>query len=457
MINLDYQKRHILSSLQVGLEVEFYTNLPGKLVKRLLSQHLKKRIALKGKPTRDTFKIVKDYSGGAKMHEIITGVMPYDEAKVVLLRILSWIRDNGWTDESTSIHLNISFDKEKIDLKEKIEHLNNLKFILGFNEDFIFDRFPRRKQTMYARSIDQIIPNNKFAFNGNVKSVDHTLYKVPDSKYYGVNFSKKAKGYLEIRYLGGRRYETRGTQILEILDYSAFVLYDTLQDNYGYTQEEVSKLNYILKDYKDAVRSFKDFESFMRFYPNMILTVDLKAQVELIKTFYPKIREQLFDLLVLGNVKKGYLNFDADVSKFQLKDSVIKNAFPVSNMEIFDSTISGNIEDCDLFNCRIFNGHIIDSKIFRGNHITKSKIHNTPIHYENKIEDSYIDNRIHPINGEIIGGVIRSGDIGYMADISDTTEVIEGAVRYLGQEKGKKGSSKKDKYELKDPEGFKKI
>lgn len=100
------------------------------------------------------------------------------------------------------------------------------------------------------------------------------------------------------------------------------------------------------------------------------------------------------------------------------------NAFPLKGFEIINSKIRGNIINCNLYACDIRNSHIVDSILQIDNTIKDSKVINTPIFQGNVLERCYIDNKKHVINGKIIDGIIRSGEIGKVANISKGTEVI---------------------------------
>ncbi len=446
MLNLDY--RHILSALNVGLEIEFYSKLSRKEIARLLGPHIKKKIipsnAFHGKTevSQHKFKVEADYSGGIYMNEIITGVMPYEEARIVLIRILNWINKNGWTDERTAIQFNISFDKSKIDLVGNIESINRLKYVLGFDEKYVYERFPKRRNNIYARSINQVYPTNRFIYNDRPIEPNPNHYHLPGDKYYGINFAKVAKGYLEVRYMGGRGYEKKLKEILEIISYTGLFTYDVLQSPNTYSVAETTTLNRILREYKKVVTSFSDLEAFFYNYPNIKISVDLKTHIEVLKTYWTTIRDKLFDLIVMSGLKKGKLNYDADVAKFQLKDAICRKAFPLDGMEIFDSKLQGNITNCDLYNCEIRNAHLLDCNLYRNNKVSKSRIITTPIHYNNETTDCFIDNRRYIINGVVDMGIIRSGEVGALAKISSDTEIIQGAVSYLAGEEKEKGKKK---------------
>lgn len=430
---MNIQDEKILAGVVLGFEWEFYSNKTRHEIAKEVGSIVKKKIKVGDMYHSETeigdnvWKIEPDFSGGIRMVELITEPMPYHEAIATLFKVLTWMRENAWTDEKCALHANISFDRFKLtDMKDRIEAINRLKFVLGFDEEFVYERFPKRKTSIYARSINSIFPINKFVYADNVDVIHKENYELPSEKYFGINFSKLDKEYLEIRYMGGRGYEKKGHAVKEIVDYVALFTYNTLQTNYTYTAVEVSKLKNAMKDYQKVVQSFSDIDSFFLNYPNIRLFVDLKGEREIIKTFWTKLRDQLFNLIVRCGMRRGMINYDADVARFQIKDAILQKAFPIRGMEIFDCKIhSGNILECDLYRCDITNAHILDSNLYAGNDVKKSKIINTPFHSYNECSDTYIDNKKHIINGKVERGIIRSGDIGPTAKISKETEVIQ--------------------------------
>jgi len=450
---MNIQEQKILNSLVIGFEFEIYSNLTRKEIAKSIGPVIKKKIIIGDVYHSETplsngeVKLEPDFSGGFKMTEIITSPMPYTEAIAVMTKVLGWIRDNGYTDEKCALHINISFDEFKIDLKNKLMFVNKLKYILGFDEQFIYDRFPKRKNSMYARSINQILPINKFVFNENIAQIHKENYRLPNEKYYGINFSKLSKNYFEVRYCGGRGYEKKAHDLVQIINYIGTFTYNTLQDNYTYSDSDLARLKLVIVDHKKVVSSFSDMEAFFYHYPNIKLFVDLRGDSQVIKTFYPALREKLFDLIVNCGMRKGMLNYDADVGKYQLKDAIIQKGFDVKELEIFDSKIQGNILGCDLYRCVISNSHVADSNLYNGNIVTRSKIISTPFHAYNEAHDCYIDNKKNVINGKVVAGIIRSGEIGPLAKVSKETEVIEQVLK--ANDKDDKGApSTKGKTEL---------
>jgi hypothetical protein len=448
------QKYEILSSSKVGIEFEFYTELRQKDLAKDLSRALSKKVVvpvvIKGlgeeekgnyhsdlEPTSTMFKLEKDFSGGKDMYEMITGPLAYEEGRIIIIKMLQWIKSYGWTDSKCAIHLNVSFNEFEAKLKTPLMSLNVLKFILGFDEDFIYSRFPNRKDSVYAKSIDNFYPVSRFVFFDTPDNIDKSEYVIPHEKYYGVNFTKLPKNYLEFRYLGGEGYENKTYKILEIFDYIVMKLYSTLQQNDIYTPAEKTKLYKALADQKKAVRSFVDPDKFLLSYPDLRVTVDMKGDYEILKAYWTVVREKLFDLIINSGLKKGHLNLDNDISVFQLRDAVMKKANDLKNMELFDCEISGTLTECDLYRCKVNSSRFEKCKLLDANEVVNSKVEHTTVMPHNTLVNCYINNPSETIEGRIEGGVIRKGIIGKHAYISKETLIVDAQ----GESKG---TGKKD-------------
>lgn len=455
-MNALQQRYEILASSKCGIEFEFFSELSQKEVSRDLSKALGKKVivplVVKGlgetekgsyhsdvEPTATMFKLERDFSGGKDMFEMITGPLAYEEARIIIIKTLQWIKEKGWTNSKCAIHLNVSFNEFKAKLRAPLMNLNVLKFILGFDEEFIYSRFPNRRDSVYAKSINNFYPLSRFVFFEKPENIDKNDYIVPHEKYYGVNFTKLPKNYLELRYLGGQGYENKTFKILEILDYFVMKLYSTLQAQEVYAPGEKEKLYKILADQKKAVVTFSDPEKFLISYPNIRITIDMKGDIEILKAFWTVVREKLFALVVDSGLREGHLNLDTDFSMFQLRGGKMKKANHIENMELFDCEISGTISHCTLFRCKVNSSRIDFSKLMDHNEVKGSKITKTTIAPSNYIENCYIDNPNETVEGKIQGGVIRKGVIGSNVEISKETLIVDA-----------KGGGKKDNDSLSD-------
>ncbi len=427
-----FDKLHALNSAVIGFEFEFFSNMIRGRIVESLSKELGKKIILSTKyhskilVTPDTFKLEPDYSGGSKMNELITGPMSYSEAIPVLIKTLRWIDENGWTNDRCAFQFSISFDKMRKDIITKMENLDKLKFILGLDEGLIYSKFGNRTNNVYAKSIKRIVPRNRFSSIENLTTIDPKIFKLPDDKYYGANFTKLKDGYIEIRYLGGRDYQKKITEIREIVDYLVIHLYNILSGRSQYTQSDLDSLKKMMGEYSKVVKSFSDPRAFFMNYPDLHLLVDLKGYEENIKTYFPMIREKVFDLIVEGGVRHGFFNYDTSTGKFQLKDARCRDASYISDMDLLNCDIRGSkIYNCNLYSCNVKNSQVEECQIITGNTISGSKLKSTSADYSNQIEECYIDCENKIIDCEIKGGVIRKADLGRNSNVSDNTEKVK--------------------------------
>jgi len=207
----DINKKKLFDNVELGFEFEFFSPLTRKELSEKLSRTLGKTVnwtnRYHGKTPvlPNSFKLEPDYSGGMKTNELITGVMPYNEAIHVLLKVFNFINENGFTNERTGLHINISFNEVDLDLKEKLQNLNVFKYILNLDEAKIFDLWPSAKsriQKIYKNSVLNIYPKNKFISEASLDYANPSSpfdFNLPFSKYFGLNFTKLPNNYLEVR------------------------------------------------------------------------------------------------------------------------------------------------------------------------------------------------------------------------------------------------------------------
>jgi hypothetical protein len=429
-----FDQLNALGSSVIGFEFEFYTNMLKGKTAEALSKLLNKKVIVSEKyhskipVDQNTFKLEPDYSGGGKMVEFITGPLPYNEAIPIMIKTLKWIDENGWTNDRCAFQFSVSFDKFRTDVKDKIQNLDKLKFILGLDEGKIYDKFGNRARNVYAKSVKRVVPRNRFSILENITHIDPKMFKVPEDKYYGVNFTKLDKGYLEFRYLGNRDYQKKIKEIREIVDYVILYLYDILSRRIGgYTKEDVAKLQTMMNGYTKVVRSFSNPEFFFRNYPDFHLFVDLKGWDENIKTYFPLIRDKVFDLIVEGNITSGYFNYDTTTGKYQLKEARSRDAFIIEGVDLISCDIkNGVIRNCNIYNCDIKKSSLEGCSVLAGSKVTSSKVKSTLVEYGNVLNDCFIDCENMNINCKIEGGVFRAGNLGENSEVSKETLKVKG-------------------------------
>jgi len=356
------------------------------------------------------------------MIEMVTGSLPFVECKLIIAKTLKWIRENGSTNERCSIHINVSFDGSKLGTLTNVSNLDIGKFVLNFDEDKVYEAFPNRKDSVYAKSIRFIVPLSGMTQPSPEKRIWKN-YMFVTEKYYGVNFSKLPQDYIEFRYLGGKDYEKKYNTIMNLTEHFVISLYETLA-NPKYTEEDLQKLDKILETHKGVIESYKTYEAFKSKYPNIQLMVDLQTADQIVETFYPKMREKLFELLTKADMRKGLVNYDADTGRMQIKDAELMRCFEISGVDIVESKIQGNVIKCDIFSCELINTSVSESNLFGVTDVSDSKIEDSYVSKNVTCKDSYVYGMRGVFSGEMEGGIFRKGRATKLARF-ENTEVIE--------------------------------
>lgn len=410
-----------LISSKIGFEFEFFSNYSLTDTSTLISNYLGVRVdpfykkdGVIIKPTENRFLLIRDVSGGKDQLELITGPILYRNAILILKKVLLWISANGYTSDYSAFHFNISYDNIKI------ENINLLKFILDFDEDFIYSRFPNRIDNVYAKSIKNLYPINKVINNYN--NIDSSNYQFPIGKWYGFNFKKLQDGYVECRYLGGSDYEDKDAIIIEIVNYVISKLYDCIV-NKQLSEESTKELERIIDEHAAILKSYHSYDEFKKNFPDIKLTVDLQDNIQIIKTHYHRIRDLLFDVLNLGDLKKGNINYDSDCSRLQLKKCELTNSSYLNNLDIIECKLTGIIENCNLHNCDIINAHVRECDI-NNCIIENGRIRNCISDKYSNIKNAYLFGKDSIHSANITGGFFVSGSVTSFAKI-ENCEIFE--------------------------------
>lgn len=417
----EFTDQYIFEQARIGFEFEFLTKLEDKTIVKSLGKFLNKKIIIPEEvtklntiaipnhsafnPTDKEFKLERDFSGGLTMFEMITGPLEYLEAKEILEKFLTWLSKNGYTNKKTSIHINLSFKNPKtLNLKNTIQNLNRIKMCLDFDEEFVYQRFPNRRNNVYARTIKTFYPTFDYILPTNIHPNN---FLTPATKYFGVNFLKQEKNYLEFRYLGGEGYEKKFKEILECSQHFIKSLYNVLNDPF-LSEKNIKEFEKIVKPICDISESVNNFDRFIFNYPKILLLVDLENNFQKIKTFFHSVfKKYILEFILNGGLKEGIINYDSSYGKIQIKDAKLKNIVKSEDIEFFDCDIDGALVDHNLYyKCKIKNG-IIGKSIFNSCDIKGCKINKVESNYLTTFDDCYIENKKLEYSGYFKNSIIR--------------------------------------------------
>jgi len=427
----DFEK---LRNAIVGFEFEFYTDRSYYKLLELLNNKLYpitvsgfRKYHSKFKPDENNFKIEADLSGGPEMIEIVSGPMPYVNSKVILLKILNILQEYCRTDEKCSIHINVSFDKDKT--VKTIDNLNRLKILLEVDEDYIYSLFPERKDNIYAKSVKNVIPYKGFDFSTDAVEILKTNLELPDSRYYGINLTTIEKGRVEWRYVGGKDYHKKTADILSLMDYFISLTWDCISEPLN--DEDIEKLKEYLFDNINTYKNFSSLENFVAQFPTIDLQVDKLSEYSLLKAYYEQIYEQIFDLIRnVYNLRDCIINMDTATNRLEVVEATFKTIFDVENYDFIESSVnSGRYTNCNFISSQILNGTIHGGEII-DSQILKSKVENAKIDNNSEVQDSYLYQCF--IDGHIIGNsVLRMCKLGSNSVIDDSVRIVTDTNNYF--------------------------
>lgn len=420
---------NILKNSQLGFEFEFFMkDISYYKTLELLNIYLNpvkvwgfKKYHSDFKPDSQNFKIEPDLSGGSNMVELVTGPMSYYESKFYLIKILKFIQKYGYTNEKSSIHFNISFLS---DVDKDLNDLNILKLILNVDEDEIYRVYPSRKDNVYAKTVKKVIPYKEYDFNNIPIDVVKNNIRMPNDKYYGINFSHinnpKDSQRLEFRYIGGKDYEKNIGQIIYFMDRFIIDVYNSI--DVGFNDQDIDELEEYLNYNISNFKNFSKYDNFIVDFPSISLQIDQFYNYDTVNAYYDKIFSKLYSIIdSTDSLKDCIINYVTTTQKLEIIDAFIKSTHNIKDFDFINCTISDGIFDgCNFVNCEVNNSQLIKSKIY-GTDVSESKV------ISSTVEASQLNNCFFMngyLNGDMNGGVLRGGKLGPYANISSETNVV---------------------------------
>jgi len=368
-------------------------------------------------PDDKNFKIEPDLSGGSNMVELVTGPLDFYDAKYYLIKIIKFIQNYGYTNEKCSIHFNISFNDKDLN------NLNILKLILNVDEDEIYRSYPSRKDNVYAKTIKKIIPYKEYDFFNIPISVVKNNMRLPNDKYYGVNFlninNEKDSQRLEFRYIGGKDYEINLGQLMYFMERFVISVHDSIDADFN--PEDVNKLEEYLQDNISTFKNFSSYDNFIVDFSSIQIQIDQNSNYDIVSTYYHKIYNRIYSLIDnTEGLKECIVNYVTSTQTLEIVDATIRTTSTLKNLDMVNCNLEGVFEDCLFLGCEIRRSQCVKSKLIQSD-ADDSKILNCKVD-QSSLTDCYFMEGI--LNGDMFGGVFRSGKLGPFATMDSEVKVV---------------------------------
>lgn len=437
-----------LKFARIGFEAEFYlSDLSFYKTLEVLNQQLDP-VKVHGyrvyhssfKPDDKNFKIEPDLSGGSNMVELVTGPLEYNDAKYYLVKILKFIQNYGYTNEKCSLHFNISFNHDEKNLND----INALKLVLNTDEEEIYRYFPNRKDNIYAKSVKSIIPYKEYDFfNIPIDTVSKNM-RIPTDKYFGINLlhitKSKQNQRVEYRYIGGTDYEKNIGQIVYFMDKFTLDIYNAVDVTFNHTDSK--KLEEYLEDNIQKYKIFSKFDNFLVEFPKIELQIDQNGAYEVVDAYYSRIYSKLYNLIEsTDNIKDCIINYVTESQKLEIIDATVKTLRTIKGVEFINCTLLDGIYDNCLFYACEINDAQLTKCVMNNSDVNESKVLSCNVE-SSELNECYFMNGL--LNGNMNGGIFRSGELGPFATISPETKIVTPGDNFFNkkfdsEEKGEKG------------------
>lgn len=411
----------LLNQALVGIEVEFFSNHSYVKTVELLNLEFDNyevwginQYHSDFEVNDKVFKIEPDYSGGSEMIEFITGPLPWTQAQIVLITMLTWIKKYGYTDEHCSVHINVSL----LDLDVKL--LNPIKLILNINENYIYDLFPERRNNIYAKSVKWIVPFESW-YDPEI-AINHILQNVQiadDTKYYGINLQKRIDGYLEYRYIGGKDYHLKVDYIIELMNY--FILQTRNAFN-ELTEEDKIKLFAYLEENINWLKQYKSYDSFLGNIDGIKIEVDREFDYRTTKNNWDNFKDKLFKIIKNSdNIKNATINYNSQTKRLEIVNATITEIHEIYNVDFIECRINNcTLYNCDIIETQINSGHLYSCNIYESN-ISNCKLMQCKCSDYTELINCLFDGG--QLDCIMKNGVFRSGTVLTNAEIDNTVKM----------------------------------
>jgi len=422
-----YSLPEVFNNTSMGFVFEFYSSKETNFIVEELSKLTIKNVILTNTPTYNpTFAnaiLIKEYDGSKPRYSFSLAQQKFSSVIPLMKSILEWISETSECRTDTLMRVNMSFDHDHLKTLYDISKMNTQKLVLKIDEEYIYSRFPLQEDSAYSMSIKNLMPISEAIYvNDLIKNVNYVV-GTPMQNYFGINFENYTKGTVQFNYIGGEDYSEKPKEILEILEYYVIKTYQSLNEA-EYTKDEVIELKEMTNEFYKLQEAYYEPEKFTELFPEIQVAVDMRRDSQMLKSFWPKIKNTLFDTVINNNLREGQFNFDTQYGIFQLRNATL-NCTKLKDFDLVKCDVQGVLENCNLITCEVTNARIYRSNIVRQSSVSDSYLHKVTVEKENKLDNCFVENNYEMLNCNITNSVLKFPGLGKSARLDESTVVID--------------------------------
>lgn len=421
-----YSILEVLNFSDVGLVFEFYSTKKTNFIVENIGRSVGKNIILtnelKYSPTYSNSILIKEYDATRSRYQLHIAPENYHSIIPVIDEITKWINENCETTFDTNLKISLSFNHRNLQTLDSISRMNPSRLILKFDENFVYERFPERKNSPYCISIKNLVPTKIYINEQDIETNIVQILTTPYNDYYGINFKNYTQGILECNYVGGKDYAANPKQIKDVLEYFILKSYQSINEE-ELNEFEINEVKRLTKDFEKNQMSYWDPEIFLNEFKDLKVYIDLQHSKQILKTYWSRIRNPLFEMIISGGLREGQFNFDSEIGVIQLRKCKI-NGGVLKNTDLISCEISGILENCALVNCSVNKARLYNSKLIKNNKINESYIENSTANNSNKIHKSFILNNEEVINCQVTESIIKFATPGKNIKVDESTTLV---------------------------------
>lgn len=248
--------------------------------------------------------------------------------------------------------------------------------------------------------------------------------------------NEKEKQRLEYRYIGGQDYHLDTGGVIYFMEKFIINTYNSIDADFDY--KDIDILEKFLEENIFKYKNFSKYDNFIQNYSTISLQIDQNNNYDVVSAYYDKIYPKLFNLIDnTENLKDCIINYVTQTHILEIVEANFKSLASVKNLDILNSTVTGLFEECLFSNCELLDSQITKCKLINSD-ATNTKIFNS------HVDSSTIKNCFFMegyLNGDMIGGVFRSGELGPYANLDSTVKIVSDSdnffeVKYKEVDKG---------------------